>query len=146
MSNKTLPKWVLIAFVLISFIGFLDATYLTASHYGQVELSCTITNGCDAVTTSEYSEIFGIPVALGGIFYYLSILLLSLLYLDHKTRFFKKLVPPLTVVGFLFSAYFVYLQFCVIGAICQYCMLSAINSTLLLGLSGLIKYKPAYRN
>jgi uncharacterized membrane protein len=146
MSNKTLPKWILIAFVLISFVGFLDASYLTANHYGQVELSCSITSGCEAVTTSEYSKIFGVPVALGGILYYLSILLLSLLYLDHKTKFFKKLVPPLTVVGFLFSAYFVYLQLFVIGAICQYCVLSAINATLLLALSGFVKCKPRHRN
>ena len=126
-----LPKWLMWGLIIVSFIGFLDASYLTAAHYAGFDLTCTILKGCEEVTTSEYSVIFGVPVALLGVFYYLTVFLLSLIYFDTKNRFILKIIPPLTVAGLLASAGFVYLQLFVIKAICEYCMLSAATSTTL---------------
>ena len=125
----------MIALIILGFLGFLDASYLTVSHYSNVELSCNITNGCAEVTNSKYSVFMGIPLALMGVFYYLTILLTSLYYFDSKNSKVLKIYLPLTTTGFLFSLYLVFLQIWVIEAICQYCMFSAMNSTLLFGLS-----------
>lgn len=129
--------------MVISFLGFLDATYLTVSHYQGADLNCNILEGCDEVTTSKYSTIFGIPVALFGMGYYLSIMLLSLLFIDTKNGKILKVLPYLTIVGLLASIWFVYLQIFVIEAICIYCMGSATTSTLIfiLGIILLTKEK-----
>jgi len=117
---------------IVSFIGFLDASYLTVKHYLGVPLNCSVFEGCELVTTSQYATIFGIPVALLGAFYYLLISILSFMYLDAKASFVPRILPPLTLIGFLSSIWFVYLQLFVIRAICIYCMISAASSTTLL--------------
>lgn len=128
---KQTPSWLIWIFVIVSFIGFLDASYLTVSHYAGFTLNCNIIKGCEQVTNSPYAVVFGIPVALLGTLYYLTILILSLLYADTKNQTILRIIFPLTVAGLFASGWFVYLQIYVIKAICQYCILSAITSTVL---------------
>ncbi|OGJ43028.1 hypothetical protein A3B60_03830 [Candidatus Peregrinibacteria bacterium RIFCSPLOWO2_01_FULL_39_12] len=139
-----LPKWLIWGFIAVSFIGFLDAGYLTVVHYTGADLACSFLEGCEIVTTSKYSLIFGIPVALLGALYYLTILILSLLYFDTKNNILLKIFPALTIFGFLASGWFIYLQIFVIKALCEYCILSAVTSTILfiLGLYTIVKHKP----
>jgi len=125
----TVSRWYPFTILGVSALGFLDATYLTIQHYTQFTLPCTITQGCDLVTKSEYSFIMGIPVALLGALYYLAIFLGVYTILETKKYDYLRFVAIATTAGFFFSAWFVYLQFFVIKAICQYCMLSAITST-----------------
>jgi len=122
-------RWYPFTILGVSILGFIDATYLTIQHYTQFTLPCTITHGCDLVTKSEYSSIMGVPVALLGALYYLAIFLGVYIILETKKYDYLRFVAIATTGGFLFSAWFVYLQFFVIHAICQYCMLSAITST-----------------
>lgn len=112
-------------------LGFLDASYLTIEHFLNKVPPCTIVHGCEAVTTSPYSLIFGIPTALLGALYYLAIILALVYYLDSKRAIIIKLTASFTAVGFAFSLWLVYLQLFVIRAICLYCMLSALSSTAL---------------
>jgi uncharacterized membrane protein len=94
------------------------------------------------VITSPYAAVFNIPVALGGALYYLSIFIMSIAYLDTKNSKILSIIPPLTVLGFIASIWFVYLQFFVIKAICIYCMVSAATSAILFILGILmVKYK-----
>lgn len=132
-SNKpaALSNWLPIAFLIVSAFGFVDATYLTTQHYLGLPVACSILKGCEQVTTSPYSLIFGIPVALLGSVFYLTVLILSVIYLDSKKIKFLNLITKITPVGFLASLYFVYLQIFVIKAICLYCLGSAVTSTLL---------------
>ena len=125
-----LPSWLIIAFLAVSFLGFLDATYLTAQHYLGTIPPCVITTGCETVLTSEHNAVFGIPVALLGAIYYLALFLLTVLSLDMK-RGIIRLVALLAPLGFFASLYFVYLQFFVIKEICSYCIVSAATSTIL---------------
>lgn len=127
-----IPSWITWNLIVISFIGFLDAMYLTVQHYTGSSINCVIFEGCDTVATSKYAVIFGIlPLALLGVFYYVSVLMSSLLYFDTGHKFFLRILPILTTLGFLFSLYFIYLQLFVIKAVCTYCMLSALTSTTL---------------
>ncbi|MDO8430119.1 MAG: vitamin K epoxide reductase family protein [bacterium] len=114
-----------------SFIGFLDASYLTAAHYFNFSLPCSILSGCDLVITSEYSKILGIPVALLGAIYYSFIFFASIAYLDAGNSFIIKLVAYATILGFLASLWFVYVQLFILNALCLYCIISAITSTAL---------------
>lgn len=132
-SNKpAVPSnWFAVACLVTSAFGFADATYLTTQHYLGLPVACSILEGCEQVTTSPYSLIFGIPVALLGSIFYLTILILSVIYLDSKKIKFLNLITKITPFGFLASLYFVYLQIFVIKAICLWCMGSAITTTLL---------------
>ncbi len=135
-----IPKWLFWAFIILSFIGFLDAAYLTAVHYLGITPNCTILEGCETVTTSKYATVFGVPIALFGAMYYLSVFLLSVIYFDNKNEKVLLLAAYLTPLGFLASLVLIYLQLFVIYAICLYCIVSAATSTLLFIL-GLILFR-----
>ncbi len=130
--------WV-IAFLVVALIGFADAAYLTVEHYQNVIPPCT-TSGCETVLTSAYSTLFGLPVSLWGVIYYLVIAIGAIIYVE--ARFVSKQVRPIheklialtlraTVAGLIASAYFFYLQAAVIHSFCQYCLGSAATSTIL---------------
>lgn len=118
-------------FVVVSFLGFLDAGYLAANHYFGTPLTCIIVHGCDTVTSSVYSQILGIPVALLGTLYYLTVFLLTVAFFDTKKRVFFDIARICTVSGFLFSLWFLYVQAFLLHAYCIYCLGSVITSTLL---------------
>lgn len=125
------PKWLYFILFSIGFIGFADALYLTVKHYIGSDVLCSIFDGCELVTTSGYSLIFNIPVALLGVIFY--IIVFTLVFFTIKNSDITLLISLITVtaIGFLVSIWFVYLQLVVIGAICLYCMISALTSALL---------------
>ena len=141
--EQTFKHKIAILFLVFSFIGFLDASYLAIKHFNGSTLICNITSGCNTVLASSYSEIFGIPVALGGALYYLTVFVLVVAFLDTKKDKILDFISKFAVAGLLASTYFVYLQVVVLKSICQYCMLSAITSTLLFitGIVYLVKNK-----
>lgn len=130
------------AFMVVSFSGFMDALYLSIQHFRGLPIICTILEGCNKVASSIYAEILNIPVAYIGVAYYLLIFLMALWFLASKSRNIFHLMSGFTIVGFLASIWFVYLQVFVIKAICFYCMISALTSTLLfiLGLYYLVSH------
>jgi len=130
-SKKSILLWIVFIFLTVSFVGFVDATYLTVKHFQGETPACSVLEGCDKVTSSEYAVILGIPVALLGSLYYLTVFLLSIAYMDRRNEKVLFLTSIFTTAGLLASAWFVYLQFYVIGSICLYCMGSATTSTLL---------------
>jgi uncharacterized membrane protein len=147
LSKKPLKiaKWIPIIMLVISILGFADASYLTIGHLRGIAPSCGVLKGCETVTSSSYSEIFGIPVALGGSFYYLFVFILSIAYLDTKKEQLIQFASILTPLGLAASIWFVYLQIVVLKTICLYCMWSALFSTVLftLGMTVLYKIKKA---
>jgi uncharacterized membrane protein len=132
IPNKQLGNKIAWLFLFVSLAGFLDSTYLAAKHYVGGIVPCTFGN-CEQVLNSSYSVFFGIPVALFGAIYYLSVLGLVILYFDVKKEKILVFSSYLTVLGLAASAYFVFIQLFVIGAICEFCMVSAATSSVLFG-------------
>lgn len=128
--QQFLNKYIIVFFI-VAGLGFGDAMFLSIEHYRGEIPPCSLTGGCETVTTSEYSKIMGIPVAYTGVLYYLGILLLLVLYVDLKKVIFVKAIFIFTAIGFLGSLYFTFLQFFVIKALCPYCLFSALTSTIL---------------
>lgn len=126
-SNKIIA----FAFIFFGLLGFLDATYLTISHYRHVIPPCSVVHGCEQVLTSSYATIVGIPMALIGALYYLSILLCALASVEMKREQLLLLTARLTGVGMAASLYFLALQIFVIHSYCLYCLGSVATSTLL---------------
>ncbi len=138
LSNK--PRAAVKAAVLIlvlSSLGFIDASYLTVNHYFGTPLPCSIVNGCEKVTTSVYSTLAGVPISLIGAVYYLSIVIVSVISLERRRRKIMLPVLYLSGLGFLISLGLIYLQFFVLFSICLYCLTSA-------GITALILISSAY--
>ena len=132
--QNLLPKWIFIVLTVLSLIGFFDSAYLTAEHYTGNIPPCFIATGCETVTTSAYSVVAGIPVALAGSIYYFVLFFLTIGLLSGAKNNLKW-ISILSGFGFLASVYFVSLQLFVIKAICTYCMISAITTTTIFLLS-----------
>ncbi len=138
-NSQRILLWIII---IVAFLGFLDATYLTVQHYLHTVPPCSATQGCERVLTSTYATVAGIPIALGGVIFYLAVFVLALWMMMNGLRKAILLLFGLTVIGLVTSAVLVYLQLGVLKAICLYCMGSAI-STILLFVFGLLLFLKA---
>lgn len=113
-----------------AFLGFIDATYLSAMHYAEGAPPCLINVGCEVVLTSRYAEVLGVPVALVGAAYYLVLVLLLVAHLDGGKLGTAKAAAFFAAVGVFASLWFIYLQVFVLTSACLYCLLSAASSAL----------------
>ncbi len=124
----------LVLLIVLSLLGIIDAGYLTYEHYQQIIPPCTvnryfpIASDCGKVLTSAYSVIFGIPLAVLGIFQYTFILIAVILLMIFRKKIFAYWVIFQSLVGAIFSIYFVYIQLIILKSICIYCTLSALIS------------------
>lgn len=139
--RSQIPNIILWSLIGLALIGFTDSAYLLAKRISGTPIPCFITSGCDTVSKSPYSVLFGVPLSAWGVLFYLGIGFLALLYIDTKNLIVAKLIPFATTLGFLSSLYFIYVQKFLIGAFCIYCILSAIVSTILFALGVMV-----YRN
>ncbi|MEK9175343.1 MAG: vitamin K epoxide reductase family protein [Patescibacteria group bacterium] len=128
---QKIPKWIPFLFLLFSFAGFLDATYLASKHYLGSPVTCSFLKGCEEVTSSQYAVVFGVSIAVFGALYYLLLLILAIIYFDTKNIRVLTTAGYITLLGFISSMFLVYLQVFVIRALCLYCMMSAMISTIL---------------
>lgn len=123
-------------FTVVAAIGWAVSIFLTGVHFWVLPLPTgfDVTGTPWAVMTSDFAYVLGIPLALMGAIYYLSVLLLSGMWFHTRHPLILKVLTPMTVIGVMSSAVFVYLQLFVIGAICPFCMVSAVATTILLTL------------
>jgi|YelNatPaOPRAMG01_1025707.scaffolds.fasta_scaffold01942_12 uncharacterized membrane protein len=118
--------------VVAAVIGLVDSVYLTWIKFTHNEASCLVGIGnCEAVNTSRYAEIGGIPIALLGALAYLILLVLVLLEVRKaiSAENSSTLIFGIGLAGFLYSLYLTYLELMVIKAICPFCILSAVAMT-----------------
>ena len=127
LNNIIIPKWIPIALLFIALIGFSDATYITVNHYMNKIPPCTLSS-CETVLNSPYANILGNPVSLFGAIYYLLIIIFVFAYLDTKKEIFLRIPIMLSVIGFIFSLWFMFVMAFIIKAYCQYCIFSALSS------------------
>lgn len=143
MTFRKFSNFILPIIICLALIGLADSVYLTYSHYSQNEFICSTLNTCNIVTESDYSKIFGIYVSNYGVIFYGLVFILSLVYsfVPKKIKIIM-LVFYLSPIGFLASLWFVYIQLFVLKAVCNWCMLSAISSTLIFIISIYFLIKP----
>lgn len=116
---------------LVAVAGLVDAAYLTVHHLTAVPVPCSLIDGCETVLTSSYAEIAGIPLAAFGAAAYFAAFSLALLA-AFGNRFMWTLFGVQATLMAIFSGWLIYLQAAVIGAFCQFCLLSAATSVTLL--------------
>lgn len=100
--------------------GVAISAYLAYSHLaGTAPVCAGGSGGCETVQASRYSEVLGVPV---GVFGYAAMLLAALIRTEKAAVF----GVFFALTGALYSAYLTYLELFVIGAICQWCIASAL--------------------
>jgi uncharacterized membrane protein len=124
--STTVPtlRWQPVATLLLSIAGLGIATYLTVTHFDKVALVCS-DNGainCAKVTSSPQSVIFGIPVAMLGLAYFVPMIALCLPVAwrsaDRRVHL-ARLALSITGVGMII--YLLIAELFLIKAICLWC-------------------------
>ena len=120
--------------IALSVVGLLVAIYMTIFKFTNPELQaamCVGSHGCIAVNGSAYSEVRGIPVAVLGILGYASIL--AVFYLERLPGFFQTngsmILFTLTLAGFLFTVWLIFVEVALIKAYCPFCITSQVAMT-----------------
>jgi uncharacterized membrane protein len=134
--------WIPVLAAIVSLIGLADSVYLTIHHLTAVPVPCSIISGCETVLTSPYAEFAGIPIAaFGALAYFIAFSLAILAAFGNRIAW--TLFGIQVILMSLFTAWLIYLQAFVIGAFCQFCLLSALTTFTLLVLFVISKLRRA---
>jgi uncharacterized membrane protein len=149
LNRNQVNAMYLISYFLLS-VMIINSTYLSYKYlnyfYGPADLaSFDCSDGCDTVMMSNYSMIFGIPVPVYGLLFFILITVLfvtltkfndpSASWLEHLSKLEsstssykvqKQIFELLLILGCLAAIVFIYLLYFVIGSICKFCLLSHI--------------------
>ena len=117
-------NWLSIAQLVLIIAGIGIASYLTYVKLFDIKPYCAGVGDCEAVQTSPYAELLGVPVAIWGLLSYLGLLALYLVKRSNW-RGFGQLARQLTFL-----------------AICPWCVASAIVMTALFVLAIIDVFRP----
>jgi uncharacterized membrane protein len=139
-----LPNWADWLIPALIVIGIGVAAYLSYVETQSVEAICGPVGDCNTVQQSRYAKLFDfLPVGVLGLLGYLGLFAAWL-----ARKYLPKFAKPADIAFFgmaffavIFSIYLTYLEPFVIGAVCIWCLSSAVIVTLLL----LIGTPPAIR-
>jgi uncharacterized membrane protein len=108
-----------------SVLGLAVSIYLTIEHFTQNSYALCPANStfnCGKVTTSAQSHVFGIPVAVLGLAFFVFMVAVNSPWAwraRHPVVHWARLVS--VVVGIVFVLYLVYAELFLVNAICLYC-------------------------
>ena len=135
---KTTPQawsYSLKAVQALSVGGALVSAYLAYIRFTSQAAYCAGIGDCELVNSSRYSEVLGVPVAVLGLAMYLALLFLSTASGLFRSNLALLGVFSLSLTGAAYSAYLTYAEVYLIGAICPWCIASAIIVTAILAFS-----------
>lgn len=121
----------------LAILGLLVSIYMTIYKITSNESMCIGSQDCSVVNASRYSEIYGIPVAVLGVVGYAAIL--GVLGLERQSGFLKQngslVFFGLSLTGFLFTLYLIFLEVALIRAYCPFCIASQVTMIIIFILS-----------
>ena len=116
----------------LALCGLGVSTYLALYKLGYIGTLACGAGGCENVQLSKWANLFGLPVAVWGVAYYVALFAVALLgtaerFVDEP--WVSHALLALTGWGVVFSAWLTYLELYVIHAICIFCVVSAVLVT-----------------
>lgn len=133
--------------IFLETLGVVNSVYLTYEHYAHIIPPCSTHFSfinCGKVLQSVYSTVLGIPIALFGVVFFSSLLLVTFIAFIKKKKIWRITLIVMDTSGALTSSYLMYLQIFVIKSICIYCTLSALICFILFGLT-IWKFKKEWK-
>jgi uncharacterized membrane protein len=138
------PRWAPAASLGLAAAGLALSVYLTIERVtapGTLACPANAAVDCVRVTTSDQSTMFGVPVAVLGIGYFLAIGALCLpIAWRRDTRAVRGGRVALAASGVAFVVYLIYAELFLIGAVCLWC--TAVHA-IALALFGVIAFATA---
>ena len=117
--------WLQLATFVLALAGLGVSIYLTIAHFTESALAGCSESGlvnCTKVTTSAQSYVFGIPVAVLGLaFFVFAVAIMSPWAWQAARREIHLARIASLVVGIGFVLYLIYAELFIIGSICLYC-------------------------
>jgi uncharacterized membrane protein len=117
--------WMQITTFVLALAGLGVSIYLTIAHFTESALAGCSESGlvnCTKVTTSPQSYVFGIPVAVLGLAFFVFVAAIMSPWAWQAARREVHLLRIASmVVGIGMVIYLVYAEFIIIGSICLYC-------------------------
>lgn len=107
---------------ILAVLALCVSVYLSIAKALSLTVPCDFTGGCETVLTSKYSSLLGLPLSTWGIVYFSVIIVISLLanYYQNARRALKVCLAG----GALGALSFLFIQFFIIKAVCQYCLIT----------------------
>ena len=122
----------LILIFIFSGIGLIDTIYLSYHTIKKTDVACIFfpKEWCRKVQYSKQSKTFGVPNSYLGLLMYVLIIILTAGYINGMGIPFWW-IQIIIGFGFLFSMYFTFVQAFILRAFCTWCVVSAINFTVM---------------
>ena len=121
-----------LAVPILSVLGLGVAAYLAYVETQAASAVCGPVGDCNAVQSSSYARVLGVPIGLIGVAGYVAILAVWAWARRSASALPVVLLVLMTGFGVAFSIYLTYLELFVIRAVCMWCVTSAVVMTLLL--------------
>jgi uncharacterized membrane protein len=116
---KDAPNWPLLGLALI---GMALTAYLTIMAWQEKLVAFCVAGGaCDAVLSSRWSTLFGMPTSLWG---FLTYVLLAAIAWNKRSNSQWKVAWIVSLFGLLYSLYLTYVSLFELRAACPYCLSS----------------------
>jgi uncharacterized membrane protein len=119
--------------IALSIIGLLVSIYMTIYKITSNDSMCVGSGDCKTVNASRYAEVYGIPVAVLGMLGYSAIL--AVLLLEPRVDFLQEngtlAFFGLSLVGFLFTLYLIFVEVSLLRAYCPFCITSQTVMTII---------------
>lgn len=115
--------------MLLGLVGTAISAYLVYAHYQHVDMMCLPGMECDEVLSSDYAQIWGVPLAMLGLVMYVVVTVLGYLLWRGPARWravTALCVYAVTLSATLFSLYLYYLETFKIRGFCTWCVASSI--------------------
>ena len=134
METQKISRRLYISNILISLLGFFNALYLFYSTtVGNIY--CPLTGGifkCEEVHADPHSMFLGVHVSLWGVIYFLILIILLFISSNSKNPYWLGFfLPAVSLFGFGFSIYLTCIEIFVITYFCEFCLFSALCSTVI---------------
>ncbi len=107
--------------------GVVIAGYLAAIRLAGGLPVCVPGGGCETVALSDYSTLFGVPVAVLGLAFSIALATAVVGWIVTESRRPLYAAYALSLFGVVFVAYLTYLELFVIHAVCAWCVAYAIS-------------------
>jgi uncharacterized membrane protein len=127
--------------IILTVIGLLVSVYMTIYKITSNNSMCLGSGECQTVNESRYSEVtiggLRIPVAVIGVIGYIAIL--AVLLFEKRVNLLQQngslVFFGLSLMGFLFTLYLIYVEIALIKAFCPFCITSQVAMTFIFILS-----------
>lgn len=147
IDKKQVNSFYFLAYTLLSVMIlnsiYLSYKYINFYYLGDMIKSFDCTDDCDSVMMSSYSLVFGIPVPVFGLLYFIALTLFFILLSNYKAdsngfitklankiigsdtlQIQQKLFELMLLIGCLVALWFLYILYGELGMFCKFCMLS----------------------